>query len=68
MYLGNVFTFWLISYVLKILAKKSLKDTFLAKISVFWAINAKIFKNKKLIKNSEITFPRYVSFDGFGKV
>ena len=33
----------------------------------FWAKNAKIFKNKKLIKKSEKTFPRYMYLDGFGK-
>ena len=46
--------------------KKKPKNHFLAKTSVFWTKNAKIFKNKKLIK-SEKTFPRYMYLDGFGK-
>ena len=46
------FLTFLINFLfLKMLTKKSQKKKhFLAKISVFWAKNAKIFKNKKLIK------------------
>ena len=47
--------------------KNQKKKHFWAKISVFWAKNAKIFKNKKLFKESEKTFPRYTYLDGFGK-
>ena len=32
---------------------------------IFWAFLVNIFKNKKLIKKSEKTFPRYL--DGLGK-
>ena len=35
---------------------------------IFLAILVKIFKNKKLIKKSEKTFPRYMYLDGFGKL
>ena len=34
---------------------------------IFLAFLVKIFKNKKLIKKSEKTFPRYTYLDGFGK-
>ena len=40
--------------------KKSLKNHFLAKISSFCAKNAKIFKNKKLIKKWEIHVFRWL--------
>ena len=40
--------------------------TIKAKISVLLSQNAKIFKNKKLIKKSEKTFLRYMYLDGFG--
>ena len=52
---------------LKILTKKARKITFYPKFQFFWAKNAKIFKNKKLIKKSEKTFPRYMYLGGFGK-
>ena len=37
------------------------------KVIYFLAFLVKIFKNKKLIKKSEKTFPRYTYLDGFGK-
>ena len=61
MWLGNVFSlFWLISYFWKFWH-------FWPKKSNFLAFLVKIFKNKKLIKKSEKTFPRYTYSDGFGK-
>ena len=41
--------------------KKKKKKHFLAKISVFWAKSAKIFKNK-INPKCEKTFPRYMYF------
>ena len=41
-------------------SKRSLKNHILAKILVFWARSAKIFKNKKLIKKVKKTLSRYI--------
>ena len=59
-----MFSYFFINILfLKIWTKKSLfgqNFSFLSK-------NAKIFKNKKLIKKREKTFPRHMYSDGFGK-
>ena len=44
------FTILIDFFFLKILAKKSLKNQFFARISLFWAKIENIFKNKKLNK------------------
>ena len=49
------------------LTKKAKKITFWPKFHFFRAKNAKIVKNKKLIKKVRKTFPRHMYLDGFGQ-